>query len=201
VQFFENRSLSGFVTVFQHALDDTTAVWMHRKCLHLTFERLDDELNMFSWNPLDRLLDNVVAVLVFHTLQHMAIELFDQDGLLFGQYVFKCLSKVSVFHSCSGLVEQYLLNNTAAVHLQRQGQDMTFHLLCQDALLQLVPVFKEFLDHIVSKNVGHKLEGVLPNLGKDNLFLVAVRRFELLLDEAGAVLVSTELNNVLVDIL
>jgi hypothetical protein len=135
MQFFENRSLSGFVTVFQHTLNDTTAVWMHRKCLHLTFERLDDELNMFSWNPLDRLLHNVVSVLVFDTLQHMTIELLNQGSLLFGQDVFKRLSKVSVFQSCLVLSERYLLNNTAAIHLQRQGQDMAFHLLCQDALL------------------------------------------------------------------
>jgi DNA-directed RNA polymerase len=130
----------------------------------------------------------------------MAIQLFDQGGLLFGQDVFKCLSKVSVFQSHLVLIERYLLNNTAAVPLQRQGQDMAFHLLCQVAFLHLVSVLEELMKPIVSENVGRQVQGVLSNFGKDDLLLVAVCRFELLLDEARAVLISAKFNNVLVDI-
>jgi hypothetical protein len=122
----------------------------------------------------------------------MAIQLFDQGGLLFGQDVFKCLSKVSVFQSHLVLIERYLLNNTAAVPLQRQGQDMAFHLLCQVAFLHLVSVLEELMKPTVSENVGHQVQGVLSNFGKDDLLLVAVCRFELLLDEARAVLISAK---------
>jgi hypothetical protein len=61
---------------------------------------------------------------------------------------------------------------------------MAFHLPSQDALLQLVTMLEEFLNDIVAENVRHQLERILSNLRKDNLLLVAVGRFELLLDEA-----------------
>jgi hypothetical protein len=98
MQFFENRSLGGLVAVFQHTLNDTAAVWMHRKRLDLTFECLNYELYVFGRNPLDRFLNHMIAVLIFHTLENMTIKLFDQSGLLFGQDVLECLSNISGFN-------------------------------------------------------------------------------------------------------
>lgn len=93
VEFFQYRSLGFLIAVFQHALNHTTAVRMGCKGLNLTLECRDDELNVLRGNPLDGLLDHVVAILVLHTLENMTIKLFDQRGLLIGQDVFKSLRK------------------------------------------------------------------------------------------------------------
>ena len=60
-------------------------------------------------------------------------------------------------------------------------------------------MLEELLDDIVSENVGRQLHGVGLDLSKDPVLLVAVRILELLLDEARAVLVAAELDDVIVD--
>ena len=77
VQLSQNRCLGILVAVFQHALDHAASVRMGCQGLHLAVERLDDELDVFGRHPLDRLLDDVVAVLVLDALQHVTIEFLD----------------------------------------------------------------------------------------------------------------------------
>lgn len=62
-------------------------------------------------------------------------------------------------------------------------------------------MFKEFLDHVITKDIGHQLNSVGEQLSEDLILLVAVGCLELLLNESRTVLVTTELNNVIVDVL
>ena len=98
-------------------------------------------------------------------------------------------------------VLQSLLNDTAAVHLSRQSKNVTPHLVGEDLLLSLVTVLEQLLNHVVAKDIGHQLQAVRLNLAEDLFFFVTVGSLQLLLNEAGAVLITTELHNVVVDVL
>lgn len=78
---------------------------------------------------------------------------------------------------------------------------MSLHLLCQNTLLHLIAVLEKLLDNIISKNISHQLKRVLTNFAENNLFLVAVGGFELLLDETRTMLVTTEFDDMVVDVL
>lgn len=78
---------------------------------------------------------------------------------------------------------------------------MVLHLLCQYSLLYLTSVFEKLLYDIVSENVGHQLESVWLNLTENLLLLIAVGSFELLLNEAGSMLITAEFYDMMVDIL
>ncbi len=47
----------------------------------------DDELDMFGWYAFDGLLNDMVSILVFHTLENMIFELFNNGRLLICQDV------------------------------------------------------------------------------------------------------------------
>ena len=57
-------------------------------------------------------------------------------------------------------------------------------------------MLEELLYHVVAKDVRHQLQGVWLDLIKDHLLLFARRSFQLLLDEARAMLVTAELDGV-----
>jgi len=170
----------------------------------LSGEGIDDKMDVFGWHPFDRLLDNMVAVLIFHTFENVVLEFFDQTGLLIGEYVLKRLTHVSYHFSlqvCSSEFSSHFLYNSTSVHLQGQVQDLTLHFVREDLLHVLVAMLEELLNDVVSKDVGHQLHRISLNLLEDPLFLVAVGRLELLLNETGAVLIPTELDYVIVDVL
>ncbi len=98
-------------------------------------------------------------------------------------------------------VRTHLLNDTASVHLNGQVDDLALHDAGEHFLLDLVPVLEEFLDDIVAEDILHELDGVGFDLPEDLVLLVAIGSLELLLDEAGAVLVTAEFHDVVVDIL
>lgn len=78
---------------------------------------------------------------------------------------------------------------------------MTAHLVGKDLLLSLVAMLEQFLDNIVAEDIGHQLEAVWLDLAENLLLFIAVRSLELLLDEPRAMLVTAELNDMVVDIL
>lgn len=94
-----------------------------------------------------------------------------------------------------------LLDNSTAVHLQRQVQDVVLHLLGEQSLLHLIAVLEEFLDNVVSKDIGHQLKSVWLNLAEELFFLITIGSFELGLNESRSVLITTKFNDVIVDIL
>lgn len=78
---------------------------------------------------------------------------------------------------------------------------MPIHLLGKDTLLELVSVLKELLDDVVSKNISHQLERIRLDFSKYYFLLVAIGSFKLLLDKSRAMLVTTKLHNMVVDVL
>jgi hypothetical protein len=62
-------------------------------------------------------------------------------------------------------------------------------------------MLEQFLDNIVAKYIGHQLQGIWLYFTKQLLLFVAVGSLELLLDESRSMLVTTEFDNVIVDIL
>ncbi len=57
-------------------------------------------------------------------------------------------------------------------------------------------MLEELLDDVVSKHVLHQGGGVGLDFSEDLVLLVAVGRLELLLDEAGPVLIAAEFDDV-----
>lgn len=74
--------------VLEHALDHAAAVGMGGEPNDLALEGIDDELYALGGDPLDGLLDDVVAVLVFDALDNRAPQLEDKLGLLVHKHVF-----------------------------------------------------------------------------------------------------------------
>ena len=77
VQLLENGRSGRFFAVFKHPLDDTTAIRMCRKSLHLSCESVDDELDVLSWDPLDGLLYNMISILILDASQNVFFQLLD----------------------------------------------------------------------------------------------------------------------------
>ena len=60
--------------VLQDPLDDPAAVGVGGQVVHLAAEGINDELESAGLHGLDTLLDDVVAILVLHTLQHVPVK-------------------------------------------------------------------------------------------------------------------------------
>jgi hypothetical protein len=95
----------------------------------------------------------------------------------------------------------YLLDNTTPIHLGGQSKHMPLHLIGKNLFLRLVAMFKKLLDNIVAKHICHQLQAVGLNFTEHLLLLVAIRCLQLLLNEPRTMLITTELNNVIVNVL
>lgn len=62
-------------------------------------------------------------------------------------------------------------------------------------------MLKQFLNHVVAKHIGHQLQAVRLNFTEHLFLLIAVGGFQLLLDESRSVLVTTEFNHVVINVL
>lgn len=78
---------------------------------------------------------------------------------------------------------------------------MGTHLIGQQLFLGLIAVFEELLDDIIPKYISHQLARVRVELAKDLILLIAVGGLQLLLDESRSMLVTAELDDVIVNIL
>lgn len=61
-------------------------------------------------------------------------------------------------------------------------------------------MFKQLLNDIIPENIGHELQRIRLDFGEYLILFITISSFQLLLNEAGSVLVSTELYNMIVDI-
>ena len=146
---------------------------------YLPPECLNNELEAGGFHSFNALLDHMVAILVFHTLQNIAIKLLDDQLLLIEGDGFKGL-----------------LDHSAAVHLESQWLHVGSQLAHQLGLLLGRAKLKELLDHIVAKHVSHELVRSNENLLEDKLLLSRGSPLQLLLDKPGAMLVLRELHHV-----
>ena len=175
---------------------------MDRQLVNLVSEGIYDEGDVLRGDSLDRLLDDVVAVLVFDAFQNLALDFLDEERLLVDEDVLKSLDgSVQMKSRRVKFNSSYLLHNTASIHLKGKLGDMPFHLICELLFLLLVAVFEEFLNDIVTKHVRHQLKRVGKDFQKELGFLIAVCGLELLLNEARTVLVAAELHHMVVDVL
>ncbi len=78
---------------------------------------------------------------------------------------------------------------------------MILHLVGKDLLLRLIAMLEELLYNIIPEDVGHQLNRVRMYLPENLFFLIAVCRLEFELDEPGTVLITTELDNMIVYVL
>lgn len=60
--------------------------------MYLSGESVNNELDVFCRDSFDSLLNNMIAVLVLDTFEHMIFQLFNQDSLLVGKDMLQRLS-------------------------------------------------------------------------------------------------------------
>eukprot|EP00906_Rhabdomonas_costata_P008951 RCo012690 len=169
------------LAVLQDALDDAAPVCVHGEVLDVPREAVDDERDVLWGDPLDALLDHVVAVLVQHTPQNVAVQLTGDHVLVL-------------------LVDdlQRLLDHPAAVGLQGQRQHVTLQHSGQELAVAGQPVLEKLLDHVVAEDISHQPKGLLVHLVEHQVLLgvAALRALQLALDQPRALLVPAELHHV-----
>lgn len=95
----------------------------------------------------------------------------------------------------------YLLDHTATIQIPRKVENLTLHTPNQSTFLILVSILKDLLYHVIGKWVLHQRQCVGKDFAKNTSLLVAISIFKLRLYESRAVLVSTEFDDVLMDVL
>mmetsp|Transcript_17494 Transcript_17494/g.47927 ORF Transcript_17494/g.47927 Transcript_17494/m.47927 type:complete len:212 (+) Transcript_17494:516-1151(+) len=165
--------------ILDQPLDDPAAVAVLRHPAGLLLEGLHDEVDPVRGQPLDTLLDHVVPMLILDALNHVAFELTDEQHLLLDRH---------------GV--QRFLDDAAAVHLQRQTQDLTHELFGQDAPLLRVAIFKKLLDDVVTKDVAGELLHLLEHGLEGDLLFLLIGHLQLLLDQPGAILILRDFADV-----
>ena len=92
--------------MLKHSLNDSAAIRMRGKPMHLPRESVDDELNVLCWYSLDCFLDDMVAVLIFDTFEDVMFKLLDQLRLLVGQNMLEGLREIRKTSEQKGSVEK-----------------------------------------------------------------------------------------------
>lgn len=95
MEFSKDKLSFRFFTVLQHPLNDTASIRMCSETVDLALESIDDELDVLRRDSFDSFLDNMVAILVSHTLKNMMFKFFNHGCLLVSQDMFQCLSRIS----------------------------------------------------------------------------------------------------------
>jgi len=75
------------------------------------------------------------------------------------------------------------------------------HLVRQHLLLRLVTMFEKLLNHVIAEHIRHQLYGIRMYFPEDLLLFIAISGLKFLLNESGAVLIATEFNNMVIDVL
>ena len=78
---------------------------------------------------------------------------------------------------------------------------MAFHLLRQNRLVHLITMFEKLLYDVIAKNIGHKLYTVWSNFSKYNVLLVGICSLQFLLDKPRSMLITAELDNMIIYVL
>mmetsp|Transcript_65387 Transcript_65387/g.210775 ORF Transcript_65387/g.210775 Transcript_65387/m.210775 type:complete len:232 (-) Transcript_65387:672-1367(-) len=165
--------------MLQQPLNHAAAIHVRRHPLRLALNGLDDEGHGLRRHLLHTLLDHVVAVHALDASDDVLAEL-PGDGQL-------CLPR----HVLDGL-----LDDAAAVGLARELQKVGHHGIYQGLPLLSRADVEELLDHEVAEDVASLVRGQRQQRGEDHLPLVDAGLVQLLLQEATAVLVLHELQDV-----
>ena len=184
MQLSKNGLSCHLFAVLEASLDDSASIGMNTQVLNLTSKCLEHKRYVVSMASLDGLLDNVVSVLILDASQDILFQFAHKRRLLIVEYMLESLTglvsgdKTEIDHGTN------LLYNTTTIHLERQVQDTSLHLVGQNLLLVLIAMLEELLNDIVSEDISHKLNGVWLYLPEKTLFLVAIGCLQLLLYES-----------------
>lgn len=133
---------------------------MDSKLLDMLGKRVDDECGIVRRYRFQGFLDHVVGVLVLNGLDNVVPELESHGELRRGVALLK-----------------KLLDNPAAVRLERERHDVPFHNGRDPLDLGGRPYVEELLDNVIAEDVGHEhgaavanlVEKALPRGGRDGL--------------------------------
>ena len=89
----------GFFHLFEQSLDDAAAIRVYRQDTDIAPESLNNLLDVVHRDSVNNLLDDVIAVLILDSLEHILFKLLDHGCLLLGEGVFQGLDPIS-FCSC-----------------------------------------------------------------------------------------------------
>lgn len=145
-------------------------LWNVLHCIYLQRIRID---------TFNALLHDMIAVLIFDTLQNMSIQF---------PYYFLLLFRRNRLQS--------LLYHPATIHLKSKGKHMSSNLLGQSCLLLWSAELEEFLYNIVSEDIRHEIVCSRQDFIENHLFFCCCGPFQFLLDESGAVLILGKFHNV-----
>ncbi len=187
---------------FEHLLQDPTSVRMNGKLLDVAEKssdemigkvELDQALKHYSRSRRRRKshLHNMICVLAFDALQDMRLDLFVQGLTQTPREMLK-----RFLNNLKPLAARDPLTHPTTIHLRGELINMVLHLLRQSGLLVLISTFEELLCDIVAEEVGHKGIGIRETLVEDLLTIFGGSSIDLLLDEAGSVLIARELDDV-----
>ncbi len=91
MEFAHDHGSHGVFRPLKQPLNDSTAICVSREMVDLANESVDNKLNMLGRNALDCSLDDMVAILVFDTFEHVVFQLLDHASLLVDQNVLQRL--------------------------------------------------------------------------------------------------------------
>ena len=91
----------------------------------------------------------MITIRVLDTTQNILVKLMNEQALLLRGQSLDGLKHMASASSQRFLRENYLLDHTTAIHLQRQQQNMTLHTTDKDCLLGSSAIFQELLYDLV----------------------------------------------------
>lgn len=107
----------------------------------------------------------------------------------------------SLLHNLPRQPHPDFVTHAAAIHLHRELKHMPLHLLGESAHLLLVAVLEHLLNDVVAKDVRHELVGVGHDFFEHLGAFLGRGSFQLVLDEARAMLVARKFTDTAIDVL
>ena len=174
--------------MLKHALNYSATELVHTHFIDASFERINNELDLFRMNLLNDLLDNVVTVGIFNAVDYLWLDFFHDLFLKRGRQDIESF----LDHSASILIAGKLIDTPSQVI---------------EELLPLVgrAEFEHLLHDIIPEDVLHKSVRVgltshkvlaTDNFREKDLLLIFIRLFKPLLHKARALLVERALDKV-----
>lgn len=126
--------------MFKHPLNHSASELMHTHLKYPSLKCLNDKLYLFRVNLLNYLLNDVISVSIFDTLDDLR---------------FYFLNELVLKGTWQNI--QSLLHNSASILIARKFKNTSLDVKVQNLSLIRCAEFEHFLDDIIAKDVFHKL--------------------------------------------
>lgn len=163
------------------ALEDAAPMTMSGDLYAVRSYSIIDKLVVFRHKPVETFLNDVVPVKIFdksHDVKRQSSN--DRNNLIIIPGVGLTLGGQEINH---------LLNGSSSVHVQRDGDEVSCHGFTYEIPLLICGVFKQLLAQIIAERIGHQVGEVVKSLPEDDVPVFLDPFFELLLQEAAAMLI------------